>query len=292
MNSGTLIPLDRSIRLLNKTRGYLRNMEAFLSDASGAVSILLDTLPHADTALVLKMLPLLGYAGKDRVLWPLYRLVTEVSVDEQVRRSAAIQLGLAASLSDDPARLKSELIENLNHADASVRSGCALALGWEGNGSAVNSLLVHLQDPDRDVQAAVVAALSSVGDRRVFDHLVDHLESGSLEEQRIILLNLWRFSEKTPGVEVVYLDRLDRLTSDLRVDALSALGMLPLTTAILEAYRRLLTDENPRIRYQVIENLAAIDPADYALLSAHLQILVADKNDRVRQAAIRLLAKR
>ena len=83
-------------------------------------------------------------------------------------------------------------------------------------------------------------SLSSVGDRRVFDHLVDHLESGSLEEQRIILLNLWRFSEKTPGVEVVYLDRLDRLTSDLRVDVLSALGMLPLTTAILEAYRRLL----------------------------------------------------
>ena len=117
----------------------------------------------------MKIIPLLGYAGKDRVLWPLFHLMIAASTDEQVRRSAAVQLGLAASLSADPSALKSELIENLSHPETYIRSNCALALGWEGNWPAVKSLIAHLPDPYRDVQAAVVAALLSLGDVRVFD---------------------------------------------------------------------------------------------------------------------------
>ena len=190
MKTGTLIPLNRPDRLLEKARVYLADMEAFLSDTSCAVTVLLDALPHADTALILKILPLLGYAGKERVLWPLYHLMIEASKDEQIRSSAAVQLGLAVSLSDDPSALKAELIENLSHPKPSVRSSSALALGWEGNWPAVEALMEHLPDPDRDVQAAVVAALSSVGDVRVFDLLKARLETGTMEEQRSILLNI------------------------------------------------------------------------------------------------------
>jgi HEAT repeat protein len=214
------------------------------------------------------------------------------STDETVRRSAAVQLGLAASLSDDPSALKSQLIENLNHAQPTVRSNSALALGWDGNWPAVKSLIHHLSDPDQDVQASVVAALSSVGDDRVFDILTDRMENAGLEEQRNILLNLWRFSEQNPRVEKVYLDCMDRIAPDLRLDALSALAMMPLSMAILNSYKTLLSDMDPRIRRQVVENLSGTEPSDYEALEATLHDLIADRDVRVRQAAIRLLAKR
>jgi HEAT repeat protein len=103
------------------------------------------------------------------------------SSDEQVRRSAAaLQLGLAASLSEDPSALKGKLIDNLNHPEPVVRSGSALALGWEGNWPAVESRSLHICPIlTEDVQAAVVAALSSVGDSRVFDILLARLENGT-----------------------------------------------------------------------------------------------------------------
>lgn len=267
-------------------------MDVFLSDTAGAVTILLDCLPYADAPLILKMLPLLGYAGKDRVLWPLYHLMLGDSADDQIRRSAALQLGLAASLSEDTSRLKSELIKNLNHPESSVRSCCALALGWEGNRPAVSALMACLQDPDRDVQAAAVVALSSVGDGRVFDHLTARLESGALEEQRNILLNLWRFTEQNPRVEEIFLNWLERPKPDLRLDTLSALGMVPLSTAILDVYGRLLKDEDPQIRLQVVENLSTIDTTDYEPLKEDLRSLLADKDSWVRQAVIRLFSRR
>ena len=173
MKTATVIAIDRSANLLRKTEKYLADMDAFLADSDKGITILLDTLPYADDGLILKMLPLLGYAGKDRALWPLFRLMTRRSVADSVRRSTAVQLGLAASLSDDPSTLTVELIKKLNHSDPAIRSSCALALGWEGNRSAVPSLMAHLQDSDRDVQAAVVTALASVGDDRVLTALID-----------------------------------------------------------------------------------------------------------------------
>jgi HEAT repeat protein len=283
--------MNRPDRLLEKARGYLADMEAFLAEPAFAVGVLLDALPHADTALIVRMLPLLGYAGKDRVLWPLYHLMLEASKAESLRHLAAVQLGLAASLSDDPSALKAALIEKLNHPNPSVRSRCALALGWEGNWPAVTSLMVHMPDPDRNVQDAVVAALSSVGDVRVFDLLSARLETGTVEEQRSILLNLWRFAEQVPRVEAVYLGCMEMLLPELRLDALSGLALLPLSTAILKRYRQLLGDEDLRIRRQVMENLSAEAPVDDEQLKAILYGLLSDKDAQIRQAALRLLAR-
>lgn len=292
MSTGSLLPLNRPGRLIKKVRGYLADMQAFLADTPGAVTVLLDALPYADTALILKMLPLLGYAGKDRAQWPLFHLILEASKDEPVSRLAAVQLGLAASLSQDSSALKAALIKNLNHPEPSIRSSCALALGWEGNWPAVKTLIEHLPDPDRDVQAAVVAALSSVGDARVFNLLTAHLEKGMPEERRSILLNLWRFAEQIPHVEAVYIRYMQTISSELRLDALTALAMIPLSTTILDAYRRLLVDADHRIRRQVLENLSITDPANYAPLKDMLRPLLTDKDAKVRQTAIRLLAMR
>ncbi len=292
MKTVTLVPMKRPERLIEKAQNYLADMEAFFLDTPDAVTIMLDALPHADTEFILKMLPLLGVAGKDRVLWPLYRLMRGGSADDSVCLSAAVQLGLAASLSNDSSALRAELIKNLSHPEASVRSNCALALGWEGNWPAVESLMAHLSDPDRNVQAAAIAALTSVGDLRVFDLLTARLERGTAEEQRSILLNLWRFAEKIPQVEDVYLGSMETLSPDLRVDALSGLAMVPLSATILNRYRQLLKEEDLRIRRQVLEILSAEDPVDYASLKDILCVLLADKDAQVRQAATRLLARR
>lgn len=288
MEKGKLVSLDRPARLLKKVQLYLNDMDAFLADTSAAVTVLLDGLPFADRDLLLKMIPLLGYAGKDRVLWPLFGLIIEASTDEGVRRSAAVHLGLAASFSVDPSGLGKKLAESLNHRDPSVRSSCALAIGWEGNASAVEPLMARLPDPDMEFQTAVVTALASIGDRSVFDRLTDRLQDGLREEQRCILLNLWRFSDTVPQVEAVYLDWVDAFLPETRLDALSGLAMISLNPTILKVYRRLLTDENPRIRLQVLENLSAANPNDYQPLKERLAQLVTDTDARVRRAAIRL----
>lgn len=292
MKTGILIPMSRPDRLLEKARWVLADMEGILDDPGVAVAILLEALPYADTTLIMKMLPLLGYAGKDRVLWPLYQLMGDFSKDELVRHLAAVQLGLAASLSNDPSALKAALIEKLDHPNPSVRSSCALALGWEGNWSAVEPLLVHMHDPDRNVQDAVVAALSSLGDVRVFEFLTARLETGTMEEQRSILLNLWRFSEQTTRLESVYLGVLETFMSDLRVDALSGLAMLPFSTTILKGYLRLLEDDETRVRRQVLENLSAVEFVVDEQLQEALYGLLADEDAQIRQAAVRLLARR
>jgi HEAT repeat protein len=225
-------------------------------------------------------------------LWPLYNLVVDPSTDDQIRRSAAIQLALAASLSDDPEALEAELIEKLNHHPAAmVRSNCALALGWRGNRSSVNALLERIQDPDRDVQTAVVVALSSMGDDRIFDYLMAHLEAGCLEVQRSIMLNLWRFNEHLSRVEAIYLGWLNRPVTELHMDVLSALGMIPLSADILDVYQRLLMEADSTIRYQIVENLTSADPREYASIEDSLHALLNDKDGRIRQAAIRLITR-
>jgi HEAT repeat protein len=292
MKSAKVIVLDRSASLMRKTGKYLADMEAFFADSEKGITILLDTLVYADDALILKMLPLLGCAGKDRALWPLFHLMTKPFVNESVRRAAAVQLSVAASLSNDPSALNAALTKTLNHSDPAIRGSCALALGWEGNRSAVPSLMLRLQDSDRDVQAVVVTALASVGDDRVLTALIARMECGAMEERRSILLNLWRFSEQARRVEETYLKWLDRLSEDLRLDALYALGMLPFSEAICNAYRHLLKDADPRVRRQVIDNLSATGEKDYAPLVDSLNDLLRDGDRNMRQAVIRLFARR
>ena len=291
MKTGTLILLDRPRRLLQKVRRYTSNSELFFSDSATAVSIFLDALHHADSKLLLKMLPLLGSAGDDRVLWPLFNMIAADSLDEPLRTSAAIQLGLAASLSEDPLSIRNALIEQLNHPDASIRSSCALSLGWEGNWPAVEPLAGHLSDPDQDVRMAVVAALSSMEDEKVLALLEDRLKSGSKEEQRVIFLHLWRFRRYLQQVEEIYVKSMADADVDLQLDILVGLAMLPLSPKLLDLYGRFVVDKNARIRHQVLENLSTANPLEYRNIQQHLRKLLNDENARVRQAAIKLFAR-
>lgn len=286
-----IIPLNRRQRLLRKAGEYVANMDRFLAHGAKAVTTLLDALPHADRGLMLKIIPLLGHVGRDNALGPLYRLMTDARLDDQLRRLVALQLALASSLSNDAGQIRAHLIVGLAHRDPSIRSACALALGWEGNLASVDALLNSLADPDGDVQAAVVSALASVGDRRVFDTLIRQLKNGTVHEKRCIIMNLWRFEDHLPRIETVYLDSIAHGSADVRLDAVCALAMLPMTTAIRDAYEGLLLDNDPRIRLQVIDNLSVMDPSNYHGLVDVLMELLADKNALVRRAAVSLFSR-
>jgi hypothetical protein len=288
MKNGTLIALDHSNRRLSKAHAFLEDPARLLSDPAGGVEILLDALPYADTPTLLKIIPLLGYAGRDRVLWPIYRLMEDPHGSEQVRNLTAIQLGLAASLSDDPSALNQTLIDNLDHPDASLRIASALALGWQGNHAAVNALFIHLNDTDEDVQAALVTALASIGEIPIFERLKKRLNTADMELARSILLNLWRFSDIGDRVTDIYLEWMQVAPDHLHPDILSGLSMLPLSPGILDLYNGLLAGDCPRIKKQIISHLLANEPIDFVALRPRLVELLNDSDDTVRQTAIRL----
>ncbi len=289
--NGKLIPMNRPHRLLEKVRRYTSKPDLFLSDSPAAVSLFLDALPHADSGLLMKMLPLLGCTGDDRVLWPLFNLISADSLDDSLRISAAIHLGLAASLSKDPFDIRNALIEKLNHPDAAVRSSCALSLGWRYNRPAVNALADHLSDPDRDVRAAVVAALSAVEDETALTLLENRLKRGQKSEQSIIFLNLWRFNNHLGKVEDIYVNYMAAADTDLRLNILVGLAMLPISPKLLDLYRRFVTDTNAHIRCQIVENLSTVDPLQYKILTPYLHKLLDDEDAMVRQATIKLFAR-
>ncbi len=292
MKTATLVPLNRSDRLLTKVREYLADTQFFFNQMPDSLTVLLNGLPFADTAVLVQMVHLLGYIGDDRVIWPLFGLIVEDDGDDTVRRLAALQLSQTAARMADPQVLVAALIGHLYHPHPAVRCSCALALGWRNNRPAVVPLLAHLSDPDRDVREAGVLSLASVGGTGVFHQLTARLDTGRLDLQRCILLNLWRFERQGERVVTIYLESMVTLPAALRLDALCGLAMLPLSQAILRAYGRLLLDDDPQIRCQVMENLSAVPPDDYGSLWDRLEPLLSDPDARVRQAAVRLFAKR
>ena len=291
MKTAKLIPMDREHRLQKRVHQYVSNSELFFSNASAAVTLFLDALPHADSRLLSKMLPLLGCAGDDRVLWPLFHLITSRSLDDPLRTNAAIHLGLAASLSQNPLAIRNALIEKLNHPDAAIRCSCALSLGWKGNRPAIKPLALRFCDPDQDVRAAVITALSSVEDEDVLVLLENRLKCGTKEEQRVIFLHLWRFRKHLSQVEDIYINHMAKADTDLRLDMLVGLAMLPLSPKLIDLYRLFVVDKNARIRHQIVENLSPVSPLEYKALNQHLRKLLDDEDARVRQAAIKLFAR-
>ena len=118
------------------------------------------------------------------------------------------------------------------------------------------------------------------------------LQIASLEVQRCILLNLWRFEDQLSRVEAIYLESMETLPAGLRLDAMSGLAMLPFSTTILKGYRQFLTDAEPQVRRQVLDNLYNVDTTDYEQMIDQLKGMLLDTDSRVRQAAVRLFAKR
>jgi HEAT repeat protein len=292
MKKNAVIELEPKARILEKARKYIESIESFLDDGDQAASLLLRAMKHADRDLKREIMLVLGSFAKEKVLWPLYDLMTDSSEDEDIRHDAAIQLSVIGPLIKNPQPLIDRLLEEIKSSDPERRLLATFALGWEGNFQAATSLIGRLYDADTRVQQTAVNALCNLRDDRILDLLVDRLEHGPVEQKSAILFNLWRFDSKGERVRQIYLKCLEHEEPDIRFEALVCLGPITETRDYPQVYRKCLKDKDDRIRELALKRLAEEAGANVLeMLRVEIEGLLDDPNMKVKKAALKILRK-
>ena len=292
MKKNHVIELEPKARIIDRARKYIESVESFLDDGDQAVSLLLRAMKYADRDLKREIMLVLGSFAKEKVLWPLYDIMIDLTENEEVRHDAAIQLSVIGPLIKDPQLLVDRLLKEIESSDADRRLHATFAIGWEGNFQAATALIARLYDGDRRVQQTAVNALCNLRDDKIFDLLLDRLDHGPLEQKSTILFNLWRFDSKGERVKEVYLKYLEHDEPDIRFDALVCLGPITETRDYPQVYRKCLKDKDDRIRELALKRLAEDGGENgLKLLRAEIEGLLHDPNMKVKKAAIQILRK-
>jgi HEAT repeat protein len=292
MKKNHVIELEPKARIIDRARKYIESVESFLDDGDQAVSLLLRAMKYADRDLKREIMLVLGSFAKEKVLWPLYDIMIDLTENEEVRHDAAIQLSVIGPLIKDPQLLVDRLLKEIESSDADRRLHATFAIGWEGNFQAATALIARLYDGDRRVQQTAVNALCNLRDDKIFDLLLDRLDHGPLEQKSTILFNLWRFDSKGERVKEVYLKYLEHDEPDIRFDALVCLGPITETRDYPQVYRKCLKDKDDRIRELALKRLAEDGGENVLeLLRAEIEGLLHDPNMKVKKAAIQILRK-
>jgi HEAT repeat protein len=292
MKKNAVIELEPKARILEKARKYIESIESFLDDGDQAASLLLRAMKHADRDLKREIMLVLGSFAKEKVLWPLYDLMTDSSEDEDIRHDAAIQLSVIGPLIKNPQPLIDRLLEEIKSSDPERRLHATFAIGWEGNFQAATSLIGRLYDADTRVQQTAVNALCNLRDDRILDLLVDRLEHGPVEQKSTILFNLWRFDSKGERVRQIYLKCLEHEAPDIRFEALVCLGPITETRDYPQVYRKCLKDKDDRIRELALKRLAEEAGANVLeMLRVEIEGLLDDPNMKVKKAVLKILRK-
>jgi HEAT repeat protein len=292
MNKNLVIKFDSKERILKKARSYFESVENFFDESDQAIPLLLKAMKLADRDFKREIMLLLGSFAKEAVVWPLFGLMTDGSESEEIRHDAAIQLSVIGPFLKNPQALADRLREEIESSDAERRLHATFALGWRGNSQAAISLIERLYDSDSRVRQTAVNALCNLRDDRVLDLLLDRLNNGPVEQQRVILFNLWRFHFNREKVTAVYLKYLEHENPDLRFDALVCLGPITQVRDHLDGYRKCLSDKDGRIRELALKRLAEEASASVPeSLRAEIQALFDDPDMKVKRAAVKFLTK-
>jgi HEAT repeat protein len=292
MTSKRVIPFDSKDRILERARKYVDSVELFLEEEDQAVSLMLKALKHAGGDLKREIMFVLGTFAKEKVVSPLFDMMTDPAEDEEIRSDAAIQLSVIGPLLKDPQALVDKLLPELQSADAERRLHATFAIGWAGNVLAALPLIERLYDSDCRVQKNAINALCNLRDDKILQLLVDRLEHGPQQQKRVILLNLWRFSSKKDEVEKIYRKYLEHEDADLRFNALVCSRPIANVRQDLEVYRKCLKDSDERIRELALKRLA--EEAGGAILQslrAEVRALLNDPAIKVKKAAVKALKR-
>jgi len=287
-----VIEFEPKERILEKAKKYVESVDLFFEERDRAVPLLLKAMKLADRDLKHQIMFILGSFAKEKVVWPLYDIMTDPSEAEEVRHDAAIQLSVIGPLLKDPRLLTERLLKEIESADAERRLHATFAVGWEGNVPAAVPLIERLYDSDPRVQQTAVNALCNLRDDRILELLSDRLTHGPVEQKRAILFNLWRFYSKREGVTQIYLKYLEHEDADLRFDALVCLLPLVETQDFFDVYRKCLKDQDGRIRELALKRLAE-EAGERVLqsLRAEIEPLLDDPDMKVKKAALEILRK-
>lgn len=286
--TANIIPFDFHSRRLAKAKILLCSPDEAFADAEHAISVLCGALPYADEPLRLKIVLMLGSLGRPQVVWPLYKVMHDADQDETIRHAAAIQLSVLGAMIEPLDALGSRLKDDLKHPDPCIRANAAFALGWEGNSQAAESLKTCLNDEDLEVQQAAVNALATIGNETAFIFLVENLSTGTREQRKNILYNLYRFSSKKNEVIALYRSFISGPDTQLRYDALVMYNAVVGVDEAVADYLQCLSDKQDCVREIALTRLMAADVKKLTGITYHLEPLLHDSDDRVKQAAIKL----
>lgn len=207
--------------------------------------------------------------------------------DVEVRRAASRSL---ANL-DDP-RAVPAFITALKDDDAEVRASAADGLGRLEDPRATPGLVGALSDKNNDVRRAALSALHGLPGQVPVEAILTALSDGDAEvRQSAIGLAISRMEGdegiKDPRLTSAILKLLGDPSTDIRQEALSAVGELGLTEAP-PAVLGMAKDRNAEIRQQVAHTLGRIeDPKGVPTL----RDLLADENKDVRESAVNALSQ-
>jgi HEAT repeat protein len=286
----TVTRFDSKERLLARAKRYVESPEFFLDHADEATALLIRALKHADAELRenIKLL-LTCFGDKERLAANLSTTLRDPDKDEDERRAAALTLSVIAPHLTDRRALAEDLLKDTTSQDVELRWHATCALGWDGNRDAVLALIDRLYDDDTRVQETAVFALTNLRDDRVLGLLVDRLERGSIEQQRSILFNLWRFYSKQEQAAEVYLRYLEHEDADLRFEALALLGQLTNVADHVDAIRPLLRDGQQRVRRLALRTLAELDTVKLRSLRQDVLAMLEDPNMEIKRLAHEIL---
>lgn len=292
MKKNRVIEFDSKRRILERAKKYVESVELFLDEGDQAVSLMLRALKHADGELKREVMFVLGTFAKEKVIWPLVEMMIDASENDEFRNDAAIQLSVIGPLLTDSQLLIDRLLEEIQSSDIERRLHATFAIGWRGNVRAALPLIERLYDSDSRVQETAVNALCNLRDDKILHLLVDRLEHGPMQQKRIILFNLWRFSSKKEEVTEIYRKYLDHESSELRFDALVCLGRVTDVRQYVEIYRKCLKDKEERVRELALKRLTE-EGGESILQSfrAEIQTLLDAPEFKVKKAALRALKK-
>lgn len=118
-----------------------------------------------------------------------------------------------------------DIIHLLKNEKWQIRSRAARALGETGDKSAVQPLIVALQDPDPDVRQSSVIALGDIGDRRAITALIKTLKDSDCLVRKQSVIVLGRMADKTTIPMLINVLQNDR-SIDVCMAAACALGKI------------------------------------------------------------------
>ena len=254
----SIIPFDHTKRLLDQARFYIENPGRILRERDRAVPLLLKALKAGDMKFRKDILLLLGCIAKEEIHWLLYEIMKDESEPDELRDQAAIHLAVIGPFLDDPQSLVRKLVTDISEGDQELKGRAIMALGWEGNLTAVLPLIECMYEPDPEIQEMAINALCNLKDSRLMGLLADRIKTCSLDQKRAILFNLWRFKDKEDEVASIYKSELESGDHDLRLDILVLLGQLDIRPENEPVYRSLLKDESPKVRAMALERLGEL----------------------------------
>ncbi len=263
------------------------NPGLILEDRRRAIPVLLRALRAGDIDLRKQIILLLGSVAKEEIYWPLYEIMKDGNEPDELRDQAAIHLAVIGPFLDDPQGLVRKLIGDISSESREIRTRAIMALGWEGNLSAVLPLIECMYEPDAEIQEVAVNALCNLKDSRLMGLLADRIKTCSFDQKRAILFNLWRFRDKEDEVASIYKEELKSGDPALRLDILILLGQLGARPENEDVYRELLGDRSAKIRALALQRLEELGVLNQEELLSFLD----DNSMEVKRTALAILQK-